>query len=504
MPRPARPVRLILLLLLGCGGGDGLGGPNGEVNRIILVADDSTLAITDTVRLNAAAFDRNGDRLDPSDGSTTLSKLDLRLEPAGVVTVSAGLVTAVAEGSTRLIASLDRLQDTITFVVDGTVHLNTVTADEIWTRAAGPHFVRTSVRVGGPTPVTLTIEPGTELRFAEGAGLVMDREGSALRAIGTAEAPITFDVDSSRSNEGYWAGVLLATSASELRHVVMRSCAGSGALVQTVDLNEGCIVIAGLFPTPPRPVLQDVTILDAGYFGIVAQLGGGFGAGSGGLVIRHVGRVPSGASPILIGANEASTVPTGSKFSQNRDNYVLLWQDDALRVTTTQTWSDPGVPYAVRRPLSVEGPSAPVLTLSPGTAISFGDGTGLLVGVGAAGGIKALGTADAPVRFTGPLFPQPSAGTWGSVVLGSSLAAGSTLDHAVFEYGGRGGIGWRPAEVVVMVNHRDDLLTNSTITESASCGLLRVWPVEPTATDYTLASLGNTFSANNTGDQCGP
>jgi hypothetical protein len=145
-----------------------------------------------------------------------------------------------------------------------------------------------------------------------------------------------------------------------------------------------------------------------------------------------------------------------------------------------------------------------VLTLSPGTEISFGDGTGLLIGVGAAGGIKALGTADAPVRFTGPLFPQPSAGTWGSVVLGPSLTDGSTFDHAVFEYGGRGGIGWRPAEVVVMVNHRDDLLTNSTITQSASCGLLRAWPVEATATDYTLAALGNTFSANNTGNQCGP
>jgi hypothetical protein len=96
MHRPGRPVRLIVLLLLGCGGGDGLSGPNGDVNRIVLAVDDSTLAINDTVRLNAAAFDRNGDRLDPSDGSTTLSKLDLRLEPAGVVTVSAGLVTAVA------------------------------------------------------------------------------------------------------------------------------------------------------------------------------------------------------------------------------------------------------------------------------------------------------------------------------------------------------------------------------------------------------------------------
>src|SRR5689334_15343261 len=70
-----------------------------------------------------------------------------------------------------------------------------ISVDTTWRAADGPHVVCGTVIVAGPDRPTLTIEPGTEVRFARDAELVIGSEvqAGALQANGTEDAPIVFD-----------------------------------------------------------------------------------------------------------------------------------------------------------------------------------------------------------------------------------------------------------------------------------------------------------------------
>src|SRR5262245_23845624 len=74
-----------------------------------------------------------------------------------------------------------------------------ITIDTTWTKANSPYTVGAVVVWPG---VTLTIEPGVEVRFAANAGM---RVLGTLHAQGTAEEPIRFT--GATATPGAWHGI---------------------------------------------------------------------------------------------------------------------------------------------------------------------------------------------------------------------------------------------------------------------------------------------------------
>lgn len=510
---------LLASLLAACGDSTG---SEARVARIVLFADDTLLAVSDTAALDVTAYDAAGNVLVPNDGSGTIDHATFGTNPAGVVTVSARHAVAIGQGTTQLTATVDGKTSSVTIVVHGVAHRTAVTTDETWQAADNPHYVRGVVHIGsGGGPVTLTIEAGAQLRFAVRAGLVFDAPGAALKALGTAAAPVSLTADSAAVDQanpikGFWSGVLISSSQSELHHVVMSDCARDTYLV--IPYFGACLVLADLFGDHPRPILQNVIIKDYGITGLLVQNGAGLGATSGNLTITGGGPFyfGGGGLPIFVAPNEVGTIPTTMTLSGNLDSAIrvgLLTQvggqpgsfGDSV-IHDSQTWPRLGLPYHIFNTILVHGLNAPVLTLAPGVELRFERFTGLQVGRDGPGGLRAVGTAGEPIRFTSP-DPDPLkySDSWNGVVFGQSVIAASKLDYAIVEVGGgfNATFLWN-GEVVVELNGLDSLITNSTIRRSGYCGILRAWTPQAVNTDYTAAALNNSFANNLAGDQCGP
>jgi len=490
-------------------------GPLARVARIVLIAFDSTLAVTDTTSLDLTAYDAAGNLLVPADGSPTIDHATFSTDPGGVVLPTGRGAVATGQGSTRLTATLEGKASSVNIVVAGVAHRATITANETWHADDNPHYVRTNLHVGNAA--TLTLEPGVQVRFSVYAGLTFDSPGAVLKAQGTPAAPVSFTADSASVTQenpikGFWAGVLISTSQSELRNVVMSDCGRDLYLVEPYF--GSCLVLANLFGDHPRPVLQDVTIKDFGITGLLVQNGAGVGATSTNLTITGGGPFyfGGGGLPIFVAPNEVGTIPTTTTLSGNLSNMILVGvltpigggsAGDSV-IHDSQTWLNLGVPYRLDVTLRVFGSNAPVLTLAPGVELRFARFGGLLVGRDGPGGLVAAGTAGSPILFTSQdavKYPD----SWNGIVFGQSAVAQSKLDHAIVEWGGgfNATFQWN-GELVVERNGLDALVTNSTIQRSGHCGILRAWTPEATNTDYTLAALNNTFSNNLGGDQCGP
>ena len=496
--------------LLACGDSTGA---KVAVARIVLTASDTALAVTDTSTLNVVAYDAGGQVLAPADGSQTIDHATFTVQPSGSLEISDAHAIALATGPARLTAAVDGFSSTVSFTVAGIAHRADITANQTWHAADNPHFVRRAIHVG-PGAVTLTLEPGTQVRFSVAAGLVFDGAQAALKAMGTSASPISLTADSAAVNQanpikGFWSGVLLSSSQSELHYVVMSDCARDTYLA--TPYFGACLVLADLSHQDPRPLLQNVTIKDFGITGLLAQDGAGLDPGSANLVIAGGGPFyfGGGGLPIFINANEAGTIPATTTLSGNLDNRIRVGTQVGLGdsvVRDGQTWHNLGVPYFVPNTIMVGGPNVPVLTLAAGIELQFDRFTGLSVGTTASGGLVAAGTAAAPVLFTSPdAAPLKYPDSWNGVVFGDSAVAGSKLDYAIVEVGGgfNATFPWN-GEVVVRPNGLAALITNSTIRRSGYCGVLRAWMPAPANTDYTDTTLHNSFAQNATGDQCGP
>lgn len=92
------------------------------------------------------------------------------------------------------------------------IRASTVLTSQTWPRLGEPYLLEGTVQVGGRADTygpVLKLLPGTELRFAPEAGLVMGPNGSSggLSAVGTPEEPILFGPDPDTSSRVPWLGL---------------------------------------------------------------------------------------------------------------------------------------------------------------------------------------------------------------------------------------------------------------------------------------------------------
>ena len=158
--------------------------------------------------------------------------------------------------------------------IGGTIRQDTVWSGDVW--------VTSSVFV--PAGVTLTIEPGTKIRFKHyrgytdpGARLSMRVEGT-LKAAGTASDPIWFTSDAPDPTNGDWGMLRLvnASSDSEIRFAILEFAQQGLNLWNSSPTLSDLIVRwnnwEGIyFESYCRPTLERARIYQNGYNGIAME-----------------------------------------------------------------------------------------------------------------------------------------------------------------------------------------------------------------------------------------
>src|SRR5688500_17560612 len=486
-------VRVILtaMLLAACSGGDDGTGPdpNPPAGGVATIAGQSANSVSNimlgqTLQLSASARDASGNPVNA--GTFTWSSSNTQ-----VATVDAnGLVTPVGGGDAVISASASGRKGDFSLRVQGSLHSTNVTTNENWRAVDSPHLVTRAIVVGGASSPVLTIEPGATVRFANGAGIEVGGAAvGSLKAAGTVAAPITMVSDAASPTKGAWIGLRFMGNSgpSELRNLTMSHCgAGSGN-------EDACLFLEG---ASTRPVVERVTIQNSGAYGVNARLNGGFGAGS--TVLNVSG---SNNYAIRIGANEAGSIPAGGTVTGNNPDRLLLRDS---RVTTSQTWPNIA-PYVALQDIIVEAAGAPVLTLLPGTEIRMEAGRYFAIGTCGSGGpgtLIANGTAAQPIKWTANAA-LPAPGHWAALLIGCTATSNTRISNAIVEYGG--GISPYAAFTgnVLVENDIGAFMTDAVIRFSKDCGLIRRSPLITWNTDFTAASLRNTFTSN-ARMQCGP
>lgn len=163
-------------------------------------------------------------------------------------------------------------------VISNTVRSGIISSDEIW---SGEILVTESVIV--PTNVTLSIEPGTIVKFKHYRGYKepwkktsLSVEGGTLKAVGTPEKQIWFTSDASGPINGDWGGIsLLNTDDSEFNYVIVEF--GEIGIVQldsSVPVKNSIVRWSnseGLYAERSKSIFINNTLYNNGYHEIALE-----------------------------------------------------------------------------------------------------------------------------------------------------------------------------------------------------------------------------------------
>jgi hypothetical protein len=241
----------------------------------------------------------------------------------------------------------------------------------------------------GPVPVvgeyyldngTLTLEAGAQLVFQENGRLGIGYSQPAKLIVkGTAEAPVRFTTSADKV-PGVWKGVRLHQGAkrSSIEGLVIEYAGeeteGEGAI--RVDATD--VTIKGS------------TVKGTKGAGLVLTLDGRTEVS--GMTFEGIGKAAIFTAP------DALVLGPGNKFPAGAMIHV-----EGRAMNKSATWTAQGATYFVSGELYTEAESGSKVTLEigPGVQVKMGPAASITVGYHGAGALKAVGTKEAPVTFTG-------------------------------------------------------------------------------------------------------
>lgn len=265
----------------------------------------------------------------------------------------------------------------------------------------------------------ITIQPGVVVQFEADAGWYVRNNGS-LRAVGTDGARI--ELTGTASTPGAWKGLLFDSeeSRNQLSYVDIRY-AGGGAFNSNGDL------AALVLWNATSLALDHISIQQSASKGISAI----YGAANWSLTQSRI--TGCADAPVVCLLNYLSVFDNTNDFTGNAADHILL--DLATNsLTTDLTWKKSSVPYRVTSTfnlfteLTLENAD---VVIEAGTQIQMEDGTGLRVDRNSS--LQALGTADAPIQFSGV---TPSAGAWSAIYFDANATLSNELRHVNIRHAG--------------------------------------------------------------------
>lgn len=357
-----------------------------------------------------------------------------------------------------------------------------VLTTQSWPNLGVPYAIAGDVYVDGVGTPVLTLPAGTRLLMGTGVRFYVgwDQSG-ALVTEGTASSKVTFTADAATPTAGHWKGLIftaVAASSSSLTHTDLSYCGAT---------NDACLRVES-----GQTGFKVTNVSVSNTLGAGINLGdtGRFTSGSANLSVSN-----AATAPLIVHPNFAGSIPSTSTFTANGVNMVRVTGGD---IVTSQVWPKLSIPYAILNDIYIDAPSTPTLTLQAGAHLRFAIDAILYVGWDHGGQLVAGGTAADSVRLTADAA-MPAAGHWRGIAFTDVAGNGSDLSYAIVEHAGRNG--W-----AALTFFRDIGATvkNSRIRFSADCGIERREFGGWWLTDFTASALGNAFSENTGGNQCGP
>ena len=367
-----------------------------------------------------------------------------------------------------------------------------ITTNTTWSPSDSPIIATCDVTIAAG--VTLTIQPGTILKFNSGTGIIISTTGT-LNAVGTVEQPILFTANTATPTAGYWKGINFgATSANSVLDHVIVEYGGSG----TGNVRTSGAVIQ----------VKNSVIRYSSNYGI-------YGTNLNNITIsNNIFTNNAGYAAFMTLSNGSITSPISSTGTNNGKNGIAF--NGSLGINTSLSGNNNDFPYIISSS-GITINSGVSLTLPEGTVIKF-DNTNPSLNVN--GTLNVSGSSSSPVYFTSMKDDSVGGDTnhdgsatspvwadWGRVYIAAGGSA--VIDHAFIRYGGYG------ANMVEQVGALT--LTNSTISYGRNMGLAStagnimptlsnnsfnnngsqgVYISTNTTTPLTVSIQGNTFNNN--------
>ena len=257
-----------------------------------------------------------------------------------------------------------------------------------------------------------TVSAGNTVKFTSGSQVYVDTDG-ALNVTGSATSPVLFTGEV--QVEGYWSGVEFYFTPSPLNSLEYLTIEYAGG-AENGDAN---LFVRASGSSPTRLSANNVVLRhSAGY---------GFSFNNG-IILSSFDAITSTAnvSPGIASPETIASIGANGSFSGNMENMVSIM---AGSINKSLTWPALDVPY-LAGDLNINEP----LTLSAGTTLIMDSASEVYVA--SDGALIAVGTAVAPITFTGA---QSVPGYWHGLHFYFNPSVVNTLDHVIVDYAGGGG-----------------------------------------------------------------
>ncbi|HEV3344263.1 MAG TPA: right-handed parallel beta-helix repeat-containing protein, partial [Pirellulales bacterium] len=334
-----------------------------------------------------------------------------------------------------------------------------------------------------PAGATLTIQPGTVVKFDNGTTMTVD---GTLNASGTSGQQIYFTsfYDDSIGGDTDGDGGTIVPVRGQWGQVLFTSTSTADVLNDAVVRYGGGGVDAEVEAKGAAPTLSNSVFSDSPGFGVRLT-------GSNATLTNDTFQnddLPENGSGVGGAIHmDVSSQPTLQNITFT-NNYVNgVWVDPGTLPTGTTTWNNPDVVYFVPRTVTV--PQGSALTVSAGQIVKLA--RSLVVG----GTISVSGTAAQPVVFTsyhdnsvgGATIQDgntgPARGDWGQIQF-TSTSTNDMLDNVLVNFGGGG------FDAEVEADSASPVISNSVFANSPGFGL------RLSGSHATLT--GDTFQHNDT------
>ena len=346
--------------------------------------------------------------------------------------------------------------------------------------SANRYIITDNIRVND---ARLVIQPGTEIRFDQGAGLRIDSDG-ILEADGTVDEPILFTATS--QSRGWWDGLYFVGTTHPhnlLNHVIIEYGGGDAQHSSTEPAN--LTISRSLSGNAASVTLTNSILRHSGGFGLFLHANGSMPESGPNIYTENAD------GPAAVDAARLNYLNHISSFSGN-DNGNNVVRVIGNTVEGNVRWQSLDVPYFVTGDVTV---SDSEFTIDPGATFYFDAETGFRLRSGAE--FTITGTQEDPITFTAS---EQTPGWWNGVWVVATTHPNNVMEHVIIEYGGREEFhsSTNPANLTVSrslsSNAASLTLKNSVLRNGAGLGLYL----------HDNGSLPNSMANTMTGNAGGP